>query len=59
MTIDQIREIVISPDAIMRKKWGKVLLDEIDRLTERVEKAEAELERKENEIIELLNGESI
>ena len=33
MTVDQIREIVISPDAIMRKEWGKVLLDEIDRLT--------------------------
>ena len=33
MTIDQIREIVISPDAIMRKEWGKVLLNEIDRLT--------------------------
>ena len=33
MTIDQIREIVISPDAIMKKEWGKVLLDEIDRLT--------------------------
>ena len=33
MTIDEIREIVISPDAIMRKEWGKVLLNEIDRLT--------------------------
>ena len=43
MTIDEIREIVISPDAIMRKEWGKVLLNEIDRLTARAEKAEAEV----------------
>ena len=46
MTIDQIREIVLSPDAIMRKEWGKVLLDEIDRLTAKLEegeKAEANL----------------
>ena len=34
MTIDEIREIVISPDAIMRKEWGKVLPNEIDRLTQ-------------------------
>ena len=37
MTIDQIREIVISPDAIMRKEWGKVLLYEIDRLNAKLE----------------------
>ena len=42
MTIDQIREIVISPDAIMRKEWGKVLLNEIDRLTEELKKADGE-----------------
>ena len=39
MTIDEIREIVISPDAIMKKEYGKVLLDEIDRLTAEGEKA--------------------
>ena len=43
MTIDEIREIIISPDAIMKKEYGKILLDEIDRLTERAEKAEKQL----------------
>ena len=44
MTIDQIREIVISPDAIMRKEWGKVLLNEIDRLTKELEEASSVIE---------------
>lgn len=43
MTIDQIREIVISPDAIMRKEWGKVLLNEIDHLTKENKKLKEEL----------------
>ena len=44
MTIDEIREIVISPDAIMRKEWGKVLLNEIDRLTKELEEASSVIE---------------
>ena len=43
MTIDEIREIVISPDAIMKKEYGKVLLDEIDRLTAELEETNQRL----------------
>ena len=62
MTIDEIRKIVISPDAIMKKEYGKVLLEEIAHLTiksetalifyldmkARAEKAEVKLETLQN-----------